>query len=264
MADKKNILIKYSKFIVRLVADYLLKLFVNNNIVYENDKIIAVKNNGETLAQLDNPNKKKYIIDSLEEIRNYNDDFQRLTFEFITDINAIVNRLTLSVYIKNKSSGYFYKKAIFQFSIKILLILFQFILILIYQSKFYECKNIPTDEEKFWKCEKYINCKVSKDNFNSNFVFYTRIIYFVVFDILYIINEIVFLIKFRRFKFSLYVIIVYQITNYFTFIMIQIFIFFRKNNCIASENNPNLFYLNDNFSVDLILLIFDGIKSFIK
>ena len=82
------------------------------------------------------------FINSMDEIINYNSDFNEIIMNYLLDFTKIPNRQNLFQLIKSQYSYYYYK-AIIIAVIKSLLILIQLIIILITFYPKYECIDSP-------------------------------------------------------------------------------------------------------------------------
>ena len=73
---------------------------------------------------------KKLIIESLEEASAYNKDFSKLESDYLfQSSNGIINLEKFQIFITSEYSGYYYRKAIFSYVIRFILMLVQLLLL---------------------------------------------------------------------------------------------------------------------------------------
>ena len=183
------------------------------------------------------------IRDSLKEIFDYNHDFNEIAMNFFLDSSQKPNFENLVKFIKGHK--YYYYKAIFFAIIKTLLIIMQLISSLII---FYPKNGVFN----------------SLFEFKRGTVFCLKILYFLFFDLFYIINEFYFLKNFERKKYKKRNALIYQILGYICNGIIYLLILFNNKNNDNAEKDYIVFYKKDNIIEIIISMFFDVVKYFIK
>ena len=155
--------------------DCFYKLFNKNLMVLDKSQLVNRNNlkklNDMTLEQ------RIAVIDSLDEIINYNWDFNKIIINYLLDSSKKPNNQNLVQVIKTQYKYYYYKAIIIAI-FKSLLILTQLIIILITFFQKYECIDSP------------IKIKYT--------IWILKLIYFLLFDFLYILNEFYFFKQFEK------------------------------------------------------------------
>ena len=179
-----------------------LKLFLNDCFNKLFDKNIMAIDEYESFSRSNKKllidmtlEQRKIVINSFGEILNYNSDFNEIAMNYLLDFSKTPIYENLFQLIKSQYSYYYYK-AIIIVVIKTLLILIQLITILITFYPKYECKDSP------------IKIKFS--------ILILKLIYFLFFDFVYIINEFYFFKQFERIKLKKNLVVFYQIIGLFT------------------------------------------------
>lgn len=203
--------------------DCFNKLFDKNIMAIDESQSFSRKNKklliDMTLEQ------RKIVINSFGEILNYNSDFNEIAMNYLLDFSKTPIYENLFQLIKSQYSYYYYK-AIIIAVIKSLLILIQWITILITFYPKYECIDSP------------IKIKFS--------ILILKLIYFLFFDFVYIINEFYFFKQFERIKLKKNLVVFYQIIGYIYNGIIYILIFFSNKNC-ANAREDNVFFIKDKY-----------------
>ena len=214
--------------------DCFYKLFNKNIIAIDESQSLARQNKklltDMTLEQRIN------VINSLDEIINYNSDFNEIIMNYLLDFRKIPNSQNFFQLIKSQYNYYYYKAII-----KSLLILIQLIIILITFYPKYECIDSP------------IKIKYA--------IWILKLIYFLFFDFAYILNEFYFFKQLERKKFNKKLVVFYQIIAYILNGIIYFLIFFNNNNC---DNADIVFFIKDKYLKIITSILFDLVKYFIK
>ena len=217
--------------------DCFYTLFNKNIMAIDETQSVARKNTklltDMTLEQRIN------VINSMDEIINYNSDFNGIIMNYLLDFTKKPNSENIFQLIKSKYSYYYYKALIIAI-IKALLILIQLIIILIIFYPKYECIDSP------------IKIKYA--------IWILKLIYFLFFDFVYILNEFYFFKQFERIKFNKKLVVLYQTIAYILNGIIYFLIFFNNNNCDAD----NIFFIKDKYLKIITSIYFDIVKFFIK
>jgi len=217
--------------------DCFYKLFNKNIMAIDETQSVARKNTklltDMTLEQRIN------VINSMDEIINYNSDFNGIIMNYLLDFTKIPNSENIFELIKSQYSYYYYKALIIAI-IKALLILIQLIIILIIFYPKYECIDSP------------IKIKYA--------IWILKLIYFLFFDFVYILNEFYFFKQFERIKFNKKLVVLYQTIAYILNGIIYFLIFFNNSNCDAD----NIFFIKDKYLKIITSILFDIVKFFIK
>jgi len=217
--------------------DCFYKLFNKNIMAIDETQLVARKNRklltDMTLEQRIN------VINSMDEIINYNSDFNGIIMNYLLDFRKIPNSENIFQLIKSQYSYYYYK-ALTIAIIKALLILIQLIIILIIFYPKYKCIDSP------------IKIKYA--------IWILKLIYFLFFDFVYILNEFYFFKQFERIKFNKKLVVLYQTIAYILNGIIYFLIFFNNNNCDAD----NIFFIKDKYLKIITSILFDIVKFFIK
>ena len=108
------------------------------------------------------------------------------------------------------------------------------------------------------------NKKFKVITIKTDAIWILKLIYFVVYDVVYFINVFYFLINFERKKLNKYIIIVYQSLGYICNGAIYFLLLTNKKNCVKSRNDKNIFYKENYMFEAVISMLFDIIKFFIK
>ena len=218
--------------------DCFYKLFNKNIIAIDESQSYARQNNklltDMTLEQ------RIFVINSLDEIINYNSDFHEIIMNYLLDFRKIPNRQNCFQLIKSQYSYYYYKAIIIAI-IKSLLILIQLIIILITFYPKYEC------------IDSLIKIKYA--------IWILKLIYFLFFDFAYILNEFYFFKQLERKKFNKKLVVFYKIIAYILNGIIYFLIFFNNNNC---DNADIVFFIKDKYLKIITSILFDLVKYFIK
>ena len=104
----------------------------------------------------------------------------------------------------------------------------------------------------YWPC-KLGKCKVEKAKFNK--IKILRVLYFIIFDLPFIVHGIYFLKTFEKITIQKWIIILYQLADYILLFIIFIVNLIDTESCFYSEDNPNIFHKqNKSFNILIILL----------
>lgn len=95
-------------------------------------------------------------------------------------------------------------------------------------------------------------CKVEKVIFSK--IKILRVVYFILFDLPLIFYGICFLKTFKKFKFKIYFIILYQVSEYILLLIIFIVNLRDTQSCFNSKDNPKIFYKDINYDNILFIL----------
>jgi hypothetical protein len=214
--------------------DCFYKLF-NKNIIAIDESQSLARQNKKLLTDM-TLEQRIIVINSMDEIINYNSDFNEIIMNYLLDFRKIPNSQNFFQLIKSQYSYYYYKAII-----KSLLILIQLIIILITFYPKYECIDSP------------IKIKYA--------IWILKLIYFLFFDFAYILNEFYFFKQLERKKFNKKLVVFYQIIAYILNGIIYFLIFFNNNNC---DNADIVFFIKDKYLKIITSILFDLVKYFIK
>jgi len=261
MVDEMNEKFSCKNFSKTLKKDCLEKL-VQSEIIAVIGEDNTMVTNYKPFSQMNN-NEIKTVLKSFDEICNYNKDFAQLRLEFLSYKYPIVNIVFFRNFIKTFHSGYYYKKALFFFILKVILIISGLLFNFLIDYPKNVCTYDRYDKEKdkaFWifKEKKYKVKTVERDN-----EWYFRLMYFFLFDLIYIISELYFLINLQRRRVHKPSIIFYQILKYLCKAYIIALIFLKENYCEKSDNDENMFFIKTNI-LEKIFIIEDIIKFLIN
>ena len=218
--------------------DCFYKLF-NKNIIAIDESQSLARQNKKLLTDM-TLEQRIIVINSMDEIINYNSDFNEIIMNYLLDFRKIPNSQNFFQLIKSQYSYYYYKAIIIAI-IKSLLILIQLIIILITFYPKYECIDSP------------IKIKYA--------IWILKLIYFLFFDFAYILNEFYFFKQLERKKFNKKLVVFYQIIAYILNGIIYFLIFFNNNNC---DNADIVFFIKDKYLKIITSILFDVVKFFIK
>jgi hypothetical protein len=214
--------------------DCFYKLF-NKNIIAIDESQSLARQNKKLLTDM-TLEQRIIVINSMDEIINYNSDFNEIIMNYLLDFRKIPNSQNFFQLIKSQYSYYYYKAII-----KSLLILIQLIIILITFYPKYEC------------IDSQIKIKYA--------IWILKLIYFLFFDFAYILNEFYFFKQLERKKFNKKLVGFYQIIAYILNGIIYFLIFFNNNNC---DNADIVFFIKDKYLKIITSILFDLVKYFIK
>ena len=214
--------------------DSFYKLF-NKNIIAIDESQSLARQNKKLLTDM-TLEQRIIVINSMDEIINYNSDFHEIIMNYLLDFRKIPNSQNFFQLIKSQYSYYYYKAII-----KSLLILIQLIIILITFYPKYEC------------IDSQIKIKYA--------IWILKLIYFLFFDFAYILNEFYFFKQLERKKFNKKLVVFYQIIAYILNGIIYFLIFFNNNNC---DNADIVFFIKDKYLKIITSILFDLVKYFIK
>ena len=246
----------YCLLLKTLFFDCLKKICKNNPIFKKEipNEIIA---NDRQISNLTS-DKKQLIFESFADIYNFNHDFSILTIKFLIESNEPKNVETLINFISMLHSGYYLIKAIIMLLLKLILmiLLLSLSILLIYPKN----ENINVNEKDYYifEIKKYkISIKITPE-------IVLRIIIFFIFDLNFIIGEILFLRKFERKKIRpKYFLLFLQIIKY----ILNAIIYINKLLPLKKKNldyDETIFYKNNYIIEILLLLIIDLLKFIIK
>ena len=226
------------------------KLLVNDcfDILFDkyiitNEKLSLMARSNESLIKTMSLEQIIALRDSLKEIFDYNHDFNEISMNFFFDSKQKPNFENLVKFIKGHKCYYY--KAIFFAIIKTLLIIMQLISSIII----------------FYPKNGFFN---SPFEIKRRTVFCLKILYFLFFDLFYIINEFYFLKNFERKKYKKRNALIYQILGYICNGIIYLLILFNNKNNDNAEKDDIVFYKKDNIIESIISMFFDVVKYFIK
>lgn len=259
--NKQNQNKETKNFYCRVIKDYYNKLF--EKVIQLYGKHEYKERKAENLCSFSEFTKeeRKGFLSYIGDISNYNDDFNKVTNEFLFDPKSEVSRDKLVIEIKNVENKYYLDKAKFVWKIKLFLIILQYIYIFFLDFKHNCVDNLKeAKDEKFWHCEDK-KCKVELIFFDWDKIL--RVIYLFLFDMIYLLNQFDFLRNFDRKVLGDYNAQFYQCFEYLLIILIYSYDFFNEKICVESRIK-NIFYKKKIFSLDLILLFIDIIKFIIK
>lgn len=114
------------KFSCKVFSQTLKKDCLEKLVIPEIVSIIGeekTKATSDKLFSKMNINEISLALESLDEISNYNKDFTQLKLEYFSLKGKIANIFNFGEYVKHSHSGYYYKKALFFFALKVILII---------------------------------------------------------------------------------------------------------------------------------------------
>ena len=194
---------------------------------------------------------KKLIIESLEEASAYNKDFSKLESDYLfQSSNGIINLAKFQIFITSEYPGYYYRKAIFSYVIRFILMSVQLLLLylLAYPKNICIAKPFEKNDKKFWtfmdKKYKVIIVKRDRD------LYLRTIIFFLIFFSIYV--KVLF--NLQRIKANKCLIIIIQISKYFAIAVLII-----KNLYYIAEKN----YCKNNDVLEIFSIIYDVIKYYV-
>ena len=190
----------------QFLGDFFYKLY-DKNIMVDNSIGEEFGKNRETFIKL-SINKRKQVVDSMSDIFDYNPDFNKIGIDYLVNQNQIISSQNLAELIKEEHK-YKYYKAFMIAVIKALLILSQLCISILFLYPKFDCIDSlkDPDDNKYW-INSNKKCKVI--TIKTDAIWILKLIYFVVYDVVYFINVFYFLINFERKKLNKYIIIVYQ------------------------------------------------------
>ena len=150
---------KCKKYLGMFCRDCFDKLFDKNIMV--SDRKDSARRNTSLFSDL-SLEERKTVINSINEILNYNPDFNKIVINYLLDSSKTVNYDNLLQFIKSQHSYYYYKAIIFAI-IKTLLIIIQLITSIIIFYPKYECFDSQIKNKR-------------------NAILFLKIIYFIFFD----------------------------------------------------------------------------------
>jgi len=207
-------------------------------------------------------NEVSTALESFDDICNYNKDFAQLRLEYLSKTDKFANILRFREYVFYSHSGYYYKKALFFFVLKVLLIIAGLYITFSLDYPKSVCIKVPFDTKKDKTYWIYNDKKYKVNIIERDREWYLRLVYFIFFDLIYLLIEFCFLLTLQRAKFYKSMIIFYQILKYLCNVAIIVLIFRRENYCENSDNDKNIFYIKTNI-LEKILIIEDLIKLII-
>ena len=199
------------------------------------------------------------IMESIDLIALYNDDFSELRNNFFIGNPKEINLIQFQKFIKNYNDGYYYRKAIFSIVNRIFLFLACFLILIYFLYPKYKCTDEPFEEQdkNYWILdhEKY---KVKL--IYTDFLYYLRILDFII-NFSMILFEIYILYYLRRIKANKYYIIIYQLIRFILFgIILNLEI--DERSCYESPNDENHFYKSNRFDIKRFLLTLATFRLF--
>ena len=126
-----------------LKKDFLEKLVMPEivSIIGEDDTNVIYH---KPFSQM-NINEVSSALESFDDICNYNKDFAQLRLEYLSSSNKFANILRFREYVNHSHSGYYYKKALFFFVLKVLLIIAGLYITFSLDYPKNVCINVPFD-----------------------------------------------------------------------------------------------------------------------
>ena len=126
MDNFKKIIYDFWKNIYYFIKEYLYvvifeKLYIKSIFALEEIPQFAISNS-RAFAQL-NDEEKKDLMKGLENISEYNQDFDHLRVDYILSYKGQANFFKFQLFLKEKKSGFYLKKAFLNFIFKSLLVL---------------------------------------------------------------------------------------------------------------------------------------------
>ena len=219
-----------------------------------------ILNNIKSLSQLNITN-RILVIESLEEISNYNADFSQLKEKYLLEYSQNVHLQKFKDYISIYKSRIYYIKAIFLFIIRLLLTIAQFLSIILLTYPKYICqfKQIDNTDRLFWvyNQQQYKVITVKKDK-----ELFLRILNFVA-ELFFFFHEGFVLLHLQRIILKKFYVLILQILRLYSNCWI-IYLDFSKQDCENSQYDENMFYIKKNNVLEKINIIYDIIKFLIN
>ena len=227
---------------IDIYFDIIFNKIFDKRIMIDDSNNLAFKYN--LLSLRDMPFERRIKVGkSMNEILKYNKDFSDIGFNYIFLLGLTPNFEKLRQYIKNQQVFY-YHKAVFVVIIKTLFILLHLIISIII---FYPKSGIVD----------------SKFNILNSEILRLKLIYFLFFDLFYIMNEFYYFKNFERIKFRRNIVVLYQTIGYIFNGIIYILVISNKKNYVPTKENNN-FFSKLIYNLEFVLLLFDLIKFNIK
>lgn len=227
---------------IDIYFDIIFNKIFDKRIMIDDSNNLAFKYN--LLSLRDMPFERRIKVGkSMNEILKYNKDFSDIGFNYIFLLGLTPNFEKLRQYIKNQQVFY-YHKAVFVVIIKTLFILLHLIISIII---FYPKSGIVD----------------SKFNILNSEILRLKLIYFLFFDLFYIMNEFYYFKNFERIKFRRNIVVLYQTIGYIFNGIIYILVISNKKNYVPTKENYN-FFSKLIYNLEFVLLFFDLIKFNIK
>ena len=201
----------------------------------------------------------KLIMESIDLIALYNNDFSELRNNFFIGNPKEINLIQFQKFIKNYNDGYYYRKAINSIVNRIFLFLACFLILIYFCYPKYKCTDEPFEEQdkNYWILdgEKY---KVKL--IYTDYLYYLRILDFII-NFSMIFFEIYILYYLRRIKANKYYIIIYQLIRFILFgIIFNLEI--DEGSCYESPNDENHFYKSNHIGIKRSLLTLATFRLF--
>ena len=262
--DNKVVELCNKENICLIIKGLLNKLFHNKFIIYGNYELPNnLKYNKYPLVQLP-PEDAYKILYSFMDITFNNSIFIFLTLLFISNKTNKINRKEFISFIKSDKRTD-YCLALIISVIKSCSIVAVFILSIFYIYPKYSCtKSLfkDKDDNLFW----INNGKKYKVNKIYNTVYFLRIIYFILYDCVFIIYNLIFIVCFKKIGAHKILIILYQIIEYILLISIYILTYTEEDICIRLKNKEFTVQKNEAKKLDkiIIYILIDLIKYILK
>ena len=250
---------KCGKYLKMLFKDCFHKLY-DKNIMTQGTSIKSLKKNEKLFNEITIDNRIA-IMSATQEIWSHNPDFTEIGINYIVDSDKIINSRNLYNYVKNYDDEYYFYKALSTTIIICLLIIIQSLFSIIAFYPKYKCIDVPIEsfEKRYWinsgKFFKVVEKKII-------ILLLLKIVYFILFEGAYIINELYFFKNFERIKVNKKIVLIYQTFGYILTGVFYVFKLIDKNNCINSMNDKNIFYKDYNL-LEIILSIFFDLTKFL-
>ena len=211
-------------------------------------------------------NEKDFLVNSVQDIGYYNNEYALLGTEFITlysQKNDLLNRHFYKDYIERAKNGYLKKKIIALFVLKYLMILAQLYLTYYFIYPRHRCiyEHIADENENFWYCGRE-KCKVKEIDKFKDKIFMLRIIFFI-YNIISFMIQIYVVINLERIKSNKVCVIIFQVIKYIIIGPIIYYDIFKGNYCEISKNDKNIFYVKNDV-LEKFELILDIINIYIN
>ena len=233
---------EYDKNNYDIYIEILIQMFCNKIRIYGDFELSSgLKNNDVPMNELPREDVRK-IYNSFTDIRLNNSHFSNSISKFLIYRRNIFNRKNLISFIKNEDKSEYHNAVMSSMFNNGLLIFIYFFTKRFFYPK-YSCTNSLYNDEVdklFWinNEQKY---KV-EEYYDATYVL--RLIHFILYDLVFIIYNSIFVITFWKIGFKIAFCILYQIIENILFISVYILIYYEDDRCVHRTNEEFIFRKN--------------------
>ena len=209
----------------KALINYLLGKLYKSQIFTTEEIEEEIRRNAYSINQIQNPQTKMKVLESLGEVSAIDSDFKDLKYQYLNEATDNVNITNFKDFIKRAYSGFYYSKAKKFFAIRSFLIIPQILFVLILLFPMIQSKSI----DKLDKIKFYLRALVTIPD---------AIFFFYEYNVLKNLE------RKKIIKPIMVLIIVLQLTK-FTCNLTIFFIDLLRDNCNNSLGNENIFILNN-------------------